>query len=241
MNSKALFMMIPAVFSLIGAGCNSSGASNAGAATVNSMSNPTQGAAAITGTSMGSSCKSGDPTQVCLGLKYVVYKSTKGQDVVSSENVVKVIEEVNQIWKQCSIAFQVDEYIPAQVESYKLNFSPANNAELEDIRKAFQDNDTLLVTTTGKWDRSGSLGNTGANAWASMPGELLYGVVLESTVGTFSNIIAHELGHYLNLDHEGDTSNLLSAIIGDYSKKLTQSQCAQAHATISKYWQRMVR
>ena len=243
MNSKAVIMMIPTVFSVIaGVGCNGGSGSAGtapGAAKVANISNPTQGAPTAQGSLVGTSCKSNDSNQICLGLKYVVYKNSKGESVVSQPDAVKNVDNINKLWKQCGIAFQIDEFVAADAPTDKLSHNPANMGELDDIRKVYSDANTLLVVTTGKWDRSGSLGNTGANAWTSMPGEDLYGAIHESTVGTFSNIMAHELGHYLNLDHMNDESDLMNPIIADSSTKLTQQQCASARASVSTYWQRI--
>jgi hypothetical protein len=135
----------------------------------------------------------------------------------------------------------VDRFLSIDPKKYKLSFNSSENHELEEIRKTFMDSSTLLVVTTGKWDRSGSLGNTGANAWASMPGDQFYGVVLEAPVGDYPNIIAHELGHYLNLDHASDADQLMNPVIYDRSKSLTRSECNMAYNAVQDYWKSMVR
>ncbi len=190
---------------------------------------------------VGTSCKSDDPNHICLALKYVVYKDGSGQALMSSEEVNKSVQGINKVWKQCNLAFQVDEFVSPSPEDYGLRFHTAENGELDEIRRNFDDNSTLLVVTTGPWNRNGSLGYTGANAWTSMPGEQLYGAILESTVKSFSNIIAHELGHYLNLQHVSDASDLMNPIIYDNSEYLNSDQCNVARETVSDYWQKMVR
>jgi hypothetical protein len=74
-----------------------------------------------------------------------------------------------------------------------------------------------------------------------MPGSGLYGVVLEQKVGNFPNIIAHELGHYLNLYHANERSEVMNAIIYDTSNTITQEQCETARAAVKKWWPNMVR
>jgi predicted Zn-dependent protease len=64
---------------------------------------------------------------------------------------------------------------------------------------------------------------------------------MESAVGTYANIIAHELGHYLNLDHWEDKANVMNAVIYEKSSKLLQEQCVTARAAISYYWKAMLR
>jgi hypothetical protein len=190
---------------------------------------------------VGPTCKSGDTSKVCLSLKYVAYKSPSGTPVVTQDDAIKNIKDINQVWSQCGVAFQIGSYVAADPKASGLKYNTANNAELDDIRKAYGDETNLLVATTGPWDREGTLGNTAANAWTAMPGENLYGAILEKSVGTFGNIIAHELGHYIGLDHVSDESDLMNPVIYDSSSKLTQDQCSTARSTIASDWQRMVR
>jgi hypothetical protein len=190
---------------------------------------------------IGESCSSSDSTRYCVGLKYVVYADSQGTPVVSKEEAINNVKAVNSLWAQCNIAFQIDEFLPEDPVSYALRFNTASNSELDLIRRNFLDSDTLLLVTTGKWDRTGSLGSTGANAWAAMPGDGLYGVIMESPVGTYSNIIAHELGHYLNLGHYSSTTNLMNALIYSTSTQLTSSQCSAARSAVSYWWKAMLR
>lgn len=189
----------------------------------------------------GDVCAGSDPSQLCVALKYVVYTDNEGEAVVSREQAIQVVREMNAVWKQCKIAFQIDEYAQVKAEDFGLRYQTLNSSDLNVIRSTFENDHTLLIATTGTWDRSGSLGSTGANAWTNMPGEGVYGAVLERPVGTFSNIIAHEIGHYLNLDHANDASNLLNPIIYDTSSALYPSQCTVAREAINDYWPKMKR
>ena len=192
-------------------------------------------------TTLGPACHGDNAQTFCLGVKYVVYKDTAGKAVVNEAETLSNLATINKIWSQCKITFQIDTYLAANPTQYGLRFNTANNSELDDIRETFQDDNHLLLVTTGSWNRSGSLGSTGANAWANMPGDSILGVVMESDVGTYPNLIAHELGHYLNLDHAGDSTNLLSPIIYSTSTSLTTGQCNEAKAAIKGYWKAMLR
>ena len=189
----------------------------------------------------GTSCATGDPNQICLALKYVVYADSAGNEVVSRDIALKNVVAINKIWSPCRIAFQIDEYIAVLPKDFGLLFNPANSIEMIGIRRSQVDDATLLVVTTGTWNRDGSLGATGANAWTSMPEEGPYGVVLERPVGDFSNIIAHELGHYLNLGHMDDANDLMNPVIYNASTQLTALQCEKARLAAGTYWQRMLR
>ncbi len=190
---------------------------------------------------IGMSCIAGDSNHLCLGLKYVVYADSSGNQMISNDAIVNDIAAVDMIWSQCNLGFQIDQLVIADPQSYGLNFSPANDSELDQARSAFSANDLLLVITTGTWNRSGTLGNTGANAWTNMPGSYVMGVAMEQPVGAYPNIIAHELGHYLNLGHASDTSNVMNPIIYSNSTQLDSSQCASARAAASYWWVDMLR
>jgi hypothetical protein len=190
---------------------------------------------------VGDSCHSDDPGRICLGLRYVAYRDSTGEPVVSPEAALKNIGVINSVWGQCRIAFQIDQYRAIKPADYKLRYQTANYSELEDIRNAFADDGEMLIVTTGTWDRKGSLGTTGANAWTAMPGGAPYGAILERPVGTFSNIIAHELGHYLNLNHLSDVNDIMNPIIYSTSTKLSAEQCNTARSAAAFFWAKMYR
>lgn len=189
----------------------------------------------------GTGCHNEDPNHICLALKYVVFKDGSGTPVVSQEQAQKVVADMNDTWKQCNLSFQIDKYMPVNPADHGIAFGIANYTDLTKIRNTFQDSSTLLVATTGKWNRSGSLGQTGANAWTSLPGGGPYGAILESTVGTNANLIAHELGHYLNLSHVSDTNALMNPVIYSYSESLYSSQCQTARSAALYFWAKMIR
>ncbi|MCM2279081.1 MAG: M10 family metallopeptidase domain-containing protein [Oligoflexia bacterium] len=189
----------------------------------------------------GESCRNGDPERVCLALRYVVYRDAAGVPLVSREEAIRNVRQINSVWARCNLGFQIEEYLPVNPESSGLRFRTADYPELDEIREAFGNGQTLLVTTTGSWDRTGGLGDTGANAWTSMPGSGPYGAILERSVGTYANIIAHELGHYLNLLHVNDPADLMNPIIYASSTALYANQCASARKAARTFWQRMLR
>jgi hypothetical protein len=190
---------------------------------------------------LGVSCASSDADHLCLGLKYVVYADSSGNPIVSQDEILNNVTMMNLIWNQCNIGFQIDQLVTPDPARYGLNFSPTNYSELDSARSVFSTNSLLLVVTTGTWNRQGTLGNTGANAWTNMPGSDVMGVVLEQPVGAYPNIIAHELGHYLNLGHVSDTSNVMNPIIYSNSTQLNSSQCDSSRAAAKYWWINMIR
>jgi hypothetical protein len=187
-------------------------------------------------------CRNDMPNDgICLAVKYVAFVDHSGQPILSEQQAQKNIQGINQIWKQCNIGFKLDEFVPIKPAEFKLRYQIANYKELTDIRNAFADDRSLLVVHTGTWDRSGSLGTTGANAWTAMPGSGPYGAVLERPVSTNSNLIAHELGHYLNLFHISDDLSIMNSVIYQRSTSITDSQCKTARSAALSFWQKALR
>lgn len=193
---------------------------------------------------MGESCRSRDSfytETLCLGVDYVTYREELEQDKEIENQILLQIEEVNRIWKVCEIQFQVDHHIPVDPAELQLNHRIAEFMELSEIRKLFATDSELLVVLTGKWDRSGSLGVQLANAWTTLPGDGLYGVIMERPMGMQPHLLAHELGHYLGLTHTDHGSELMYPIIYPNSITLTPDQCVSVRAAIQKHWQKMLR
>lgn len=192
-------------------------------------------------TAVGPTCVAQDQTKICLGLKYVVYQDSGGKAVASTTDALNDLTKMNQIWAQCGIAFQIEEFTPVDPTRSGLAFNTANIGDLDAIRNAYGESGRLLVVTTGAWNRSGTLGQTSANAWTAMPGGGPYGAILEAAVSTYGPIYAHELGHYLNLEHVSDASDVMNPVIYTTSAKLTASQCSTARSTALGYWSAMTR
>ncbi len=192
---------------------------------------------------VGTGCHVEDVNHICIALKYVVYKDPRGTPTVSSENAVKVVAAMNEVWQQCNISFQIERYLEVDPAQYGLSYQTANQSELTTIRQTFMDDHTLLLVTTGTWNRAGTLGNYPANAWTSLPyrGGGPFGAVLEKPVGRNGNLVAHELGHYLNLQHVGDENDVMNAIIYSKSLNLYDSQCASARSAAWYFWTRLLR
>jgi hypothetical protein len=206
---------------------------------------PSRGDTGVGGTGaapvLGESCRSDDINQICLGIKYVVYKDTANVPVIDQQAAAANIQTINRLWGQCKIGFQIDQYQAIDPAEIQLKLALSNFGDLDQARRVFADDDMLLIINTGAWDRSGSLGSTGANAWTSMPGGPPYGAVIEKPVAKFANIIAHELGHYLNLYHDNDATDLMNPIIYSNSTQLKPSQCATARSAAAFFWTKMYR
>lgn len=236
MDFSPRFTWMAAVFPLMAVmtACNGPGAdgSNNGGGAATPGGRQGSGFARV-----GESCSSADPSQICLGVKYVSYVDSKGTPVSPESEAVANIEATNRIWAQCGISFQIDEYLVVNPADYGLTYGGlAAEAQQNDIRNSFQNDTTLLVATTGAW-------NTTANGWARSPGSAPYGVVMDGGVsGGYPEIYAHELGHYLNLDHVGgDSGNLMYYAISKTPTRLTTDQCDEARRIATGYWVKMVR
>jgi hypothetical protein len=187
-----------------------------------------------TGPSVGESCHN-STGQTCLGVKFVSYTDTSGNPVATQQDALSDLQTMNSIWAQCNVAYQIDTYFLADPSQYGLNFSPSDLSELDNVREAFGDDYKLVMITTGTWNRSGTLGQSTANAWTAMPGSDNLGSVLESPVASFGNIYAHEIGHQLNLVHVADTLDVMDPTIYTNSTQLDPGQCATAQSQASSY------
>jgi hypothetical protein len=139
------------------------------------------------------------------------------------------------------VSFRLEEFEAVDPLRHGIRFRIRNYSDLTDVRQQFGDPGRLLVAFTGPWDRQGSLGDSTANAWTSMPGYAPYGAVLEAPVAGNANLVAHELGHYLNLEHAHDELNVMNAIIYRRSVKLGGALCAAARQAAQLTWTAMVR
>ncbi len=221
--------------------CNSTGQSATLGQNVNAIHSDPPGTPdnPTSNTRVGDSCVTSDPNHICLGLKVVAYQDSAGVATLSQAVAISDVQAINSVWNQCNLGFQINQFEQADPVHYGLSYQPANLSELNPIRSALDETNTLLVVITGPWNRTGTLGSTGANAWTNMPGYGPFGAVLEKSVANYPNIIGHELGHYLNLDHVSDTSNLMNPIIYTSSMQLSSGQCATARSAAASYWTAM--
>jgi hypothetical protein len=186
-------------------------------------------------------CQKDDPTRLCLAIKYVVYKDSHDRVLISEEQARKNVASLNAFYERCGIGFDLAEFLSVRPEDHGLRFRLSSYPELDRSREAFADPRKLLIVTTGPWDRTGPIGNTGANAWTRLPGGGPHGAILESPVGKFPNIIAHEIGHYLNLMHVDEPTSLMNKIIYAKSAQISDEQCQTARQTVTSHWRLALR
>lgn len=180
-------------------------------------------------------CGDSDPTHLCIALKYVSYSDpTSGQPIVDQSQAAANVQGINSVWTQCQVQFTLETYQAVNPATLGLPFAPATQDDLGSARQALQGSTTLLVTTSGQW--TGDLGAATANAWSVLPPEGPFGSVLEASVATIPNLIAHELGHQLNLVHVADQYDVMNPIIYSNSLNMTDDQCSMARATAISFW-----
>ncbi len=160
-----------------------------------------------------------------LALKYVSYREPGGSPVLQEAETRALVSAVNAIYSRCSIEFRLEQFQTAVPRESGLVYQPSRMVELDPIRSRFEDPTRLVVITTGPWNRDGGLGKDGANAWTMMPGDRPAGTVLEGTFARNANLLAHELGHYLNLDHRHERDNLMNPVIYRDSTGIDPLQC----------------
>ena len=145
-----------------------------------------------------SSCGTGD---ICLGLKMVSY-SDGTSSVLDRAAAGRLIAGMNGIWSQCGIGFRLEDFEVLEPKNVGLPLTTQYMSELPDIRGTLQSPNQLLVVLTERWGSAGDINDSGADAWTTLPGSPPYGAIIDEPVAENSNIIAHEIGHYLGLDEE---------------------------------------
>jgi hypothetical protein len=191
-------------------------------------------AGASSGKALGPSCAGGGSDTLCIGVNYVSYTDSSGAPVASQDLALHDIEATNDVWKQCGIQFQIESYQAVDPTKYGLDPGAGAANQTDQIRDTFNDGNSFLIVQTGYW-------GTVKNAWTNLPGSAPYGAVFESTVADYPQIVAHELGHYLGLDHVDDPADVMDAIIYPDSTQLSQDQCDLARATAQDFWANMLR
>jgi hypothetical protein len=184
-------------------------------------------------------CKDSDPTHLCVALNYVVYEESSGQPIIPQSQAEANVEGINSVWSQCHVQFYLEKFTAANPSSAGLNYAPSTSDELATVRSEFADKARLSVVTTGQW--TGTLGSQAANGWTELPPVGPFGTVLEASVASISNLIAHELGHYLNLVHVADEYNVMNPVVYSNSLNITDDQCSDARATAISFWGAMLR
>ncbi len=179
-----------------------------------------------------------------LGIRYVVYLPTREPlppAETSNAKLQELFKGINAIWSSCGIAF-VPQLVVAEADrSPRQNRAPAALDELFKIRHELKQDGSMLIAVTQPWNRADSLGKTGANAWTAMPGTEDHGIIVEWPERWNSNLLAHELGHYLGLDHREKRSELMAPVIYRDSTGLSSEECTAARHTASAYWKKMIR
>lgn len=168
-----------------------------------------------------------DAGKLTLALKFVEFIHN-GAPVLTEPQAHQVVRGLNGLYAQCAIEVRLERYEQVNPSSYGLGGPISTPDEMDGIRTPFDSDRYLVVIHTGNWNH-GPMGP--ANAWTAMPGQLPSGAVMESSVADNDNITAHELGHYLGLDHASDEAELMNPIIYSTSTRLTPTECRQMRET----------
>lgn len=260
MSKAGIFLLCSLASAALITGCNSSesntasgnpgAAATSGSTTTAATTHPPGGASAPTPSPasptssqaqypnlVGSSCEGATDGKICLGVHFVSYEDSSGTPAASRTQTATISKTVNQLWSQCNIAFQFENYEAVDPTQSGLDYGAQSQNELDQIRQTYENpTNELLVVTTGPWD-------TSVNGWTAMPGAGIYGSILEAGIVDYGGgiIYAHELGHYLGLVHVPDASDLMDAIIYTSSTTLTPDQCQTAEQTATSDWSKMLR
>jgi hypothetical protein len=173
-----------------------------------------------------------------LALKFVEFIHPDGTPVLGVDKADAIAQELARLFSVCNIQFRLEQYFAVRPSDYGLSYRVAAVSDMRRIRQSFDDPRHLVIIDTGGWDH---LKMGAPNAWTAMPGDSPSGAVVEGSVVTFAGIVAHELGHYLSLNHVQNSHNLMNPIIYRTSTELTPDQCMSVRTTAMKYRSAAVR
>ena len=164
--------------------------------------------------------------RLTLAVKFIEFAPHSESDgpALTRGQADKVIETINQEYAQCGLSLVLGDYEKIDPATIGLPYRLDSMSELESVRQAFNDPRYLVVIDTGPWNhaRMGS-----ANAWTAMPGDQPSGAVLEGPVASDAPVLAHELGHYLGLEHISDLTDMMNPVIYSNSTLILSDQCQQ--------------
>lgn len=186
--------------------------------------------------------------QLKVAVRYLAFRGGDGA-VAKRDAVEKMVSHMSDVWSQCYIGFMLENYSEIEPSGINAQFSPANYSELDSMREATQSDSDLEIIGSGKWNRAGDLGNSGSNCYSSFPGDQAQGIVCEASSAASPTIMAHEVGHWLNLYHTDDPTsdyiddttwqnqagNLMLHLVAPTNTELTHGQCARARSAIAKF------
>jgi len=176
----------------------------------------------------GPSCRSSDPGSQCIGLRIVSYDEGN-RTVLPYADALALVAELNQVWSQCKIGFELASYEHVDPATRGLSINPDWRSQGSQIRAAFNDQTGFLVVAVGQFAAS-------TIAVTQMPGVGPYGTLVESAYAANPLTVGHELGHYMGLYHLRNSSNLMNPYIGPHTAQLSQSQCSIARSTNARFW-----
>ncbi len=169
-------------------------------------------------------CPSSEAESLCFGLKIAVFSDKKGEPLVTEAELSQTLEEVNNIWKKCSIGFEITEVTPADSQDPTLRFRPAHETDMYVNYERFKNSSALLLVLSGVFTgiQSHSTGYASL-PWKPIPGAA---TIPKSRYNLDPHNFAHELGHVLGLDiHSKENHHVMNAYIGSKSPHLNPADC----------------
>ena len=156
---------------------------------------------------------------------------------------------INQVWSQCGIEFLPARLANVSAGDLKVSYSPRSEGDLSAIAAALNPQgygNTLPLTIAGAWNINNNGWIISGLGWAFVrPNHELdhIGAMVDakSLQGpNAADLLAHELGHALSLQHATEESNVMIPEAHTLGKRFSVAQCEQARGFTQSVLQRFV-
>lgn len=170
--------------------------------------------------------------ELTVAVRYMSFRESSGGAIVDEATVKGMMGKISDVWSQCNISFVLEAYEVLDPSGIGAKMSPNSFYDIDTLRTKLQTDSDLLMVATGPWGRDGDLGNP--NCYSSFPGDEADGIVCEQKVTGNGNLLAHEVGHWLDLVHTSTGgTNLMSPVISPANSEISADQCATARTAIA--------
>lgn len=173
--------------------------------------------------------------------------SDSGKERIADERLVKLMDQVNQVYLQCGVQFVTRQILEVPVSSLEIPFPPNSEADMTTIAQKIHPNgfgksdEAFPITIAGDFAFVAQGVNLYALTWTWLNGPNSI-ARMHSMIGRQHldgpgavDITTHELGHFFLLPHEGGPGNIMAS-----GPNINEKQCAQIRSVATTYYQALL-